>query len=113
MSNTTNDPKAPYGEEREPMLSDDKIEEMFRISGEPPEADEYVGIPSRERVRTFYENLISSGELIRRDELLVWLQAKAHELDELGNRADTTNMAAPYDYKYEAINEVIDHLNKK
>lgn len=57
-------------------------------------------------------SLVGSGELIRRDELLSWIKQEMDSLEDLGNRADTTNMAAPYDWQLEAFKRMLEYLNK-
>ena len=64
--NNTNDEQAPYGEKREPLLSDEAQYDLCGEAGEPVDQPEYCGGPglySARRVRDFYENLIDKGEL--------------------------------------------------
>jgi hypothetical protein len=60
MSNT-NDPKAPYGEKREPLLSVEKLVDEF-CEVHPLHAQLYAKQTAC-WVRDFYENLIDKGEL--------------------------------------------------
>lgn len=79
MSNETNDPKAPYGEKREPMIDELALYNMCREAGEPVDAPEYCGGPgtySAQRMRKAYEALITKGDLIRKDELTKWLNSQ-------------------------------------
>jgi hypothetical protein len=78
-SNTTNDPAPPYGEKREPMIDELALYDMCRKAGEPVDAPEYCGGPgtySAQRMRKAYESLIDKGDLIRKDNLLKWLDAE-------------------------------------
>lgn len=100
---STNDPQAAY--ERKPMLSNDGIHDLM------PQNDNIGASVSRSVggliIRDHYENLISSGELIRRDELVAWLNEML--LDEKKGEA--------WDWKssggVSSVQKAIDHISKK
>lgn len=61
MSNT-NDEQAPYGEKREPLLSDELLGTICDAIPWPEASwDDYEA--GAKKVRDFYENLISKGEV--------------------------------------------------
>jgi hypothetical protein len=69
MSLTTNDPSAPYGEKREPMVKDEDLDAHY---------DKYDDGPRQaaQNMRDWYEGFIDHGDLIRREELVTWLDAE-------------------------------------
>jgi hypothetical protein len=64
----TNDPKAPYGEKRDPMLSDLQALEVAYPYVEYGGDCSFYGTDALFSIRDFYENLISKGELITKEE---------------------------------------------
>lgn len=64
----TNDPKAPYGEKRDPMLSDLQALEVAYPHVEYGGDCSFYGTDALFSIRDFYENLISKGELITKEE---------------------------------------------
>lgn len=86
----TNDPAVPYT----PMLSDEAAKNILKnCAYNAREMD-----PVHE-TRAFYEQLLASGELIRKEELVKWLESMRDD---------------PYEWKSSiAYKCVIDHLNKK
>lgn len=125
MSNTTNDPEQKYGE-REPMLSD---AEMIRIAEASPQHPIVASVKKIDQIalaasyggafdaRDRYERLISSGDLIRRDELVAWLEGRIHwskgAHTALGEVNHNTGAAFGLQGEICAIQRVIDHINKK
>jgi hypothetical protein len=100
MSLTTNDPSAPYGEKREPMLSDEMLGgEEWRVhecgcghdtksGGSVTSVSKCEGCGADHTrlsdgwrssrmdelaVRQYYEDLITKGDLIRREDMVKWL----------------------------------------
>ena len=95
-ASTTNDPQAAYGKKREPMLSDDL---MSNWKTEPSTDLGFKSyFPARaDEVRSFYEHLIASGELIVKSELVAFLNTE-DAITSSGNQLRQ---------------DILDHINKK
>jgi hypothetical protein len=120
----TSDPQAPY--ERKPMLSDAEVDRMWHNDmfelGERRGSDGYV-LPSEDylfeegyrfgmkQASKFYEAKIKSGELIRRDELVEWLDDQLRQAKEDGIlRTSGLNAESAVLIQLQLV---LDHINKK
>lgn len=103
MSNTTNDPEQKYGE-REPMLSDVEISKMSVTDNGFAGENKYR---MSRRVRDHYESLITDGTLIRRDELVKFLNERLLD-EEKGVRWNMHNDGSAVT----VVQNIIDHINK-
>lgn len=52
------------------------------------------------------------SRLINRDELVKWLEDRMKQLEDMGDRCDTTNAAAPYDWMRREVKSILDHIKK-
>ena len=65
----TNDPQAPYGDKRDPMLSDvQALEVAYPHVEYGGDYCSFYGTDALFSIRDFYENLINEGELITKEE---------------------------------------------
>lgn len=89
--------------DRKPLLSN---KAMLGYEGEPT-IIKLINCESMSNlaVRSHYEDLITSGALIRRDELVAWLEEERDE--------QSASMGNSYTVESAVYDSVLDHINKK